>query len=149
MLSKQINAMKVQLLYQLREYDKVDALIPKAIMLDPQSIGIKLARMYKNNDPKLDKFFRTRCWRFKGDNGAFVASVYAWIKIKQDSVELALDALKNAAKSSDNQVLIENIDRLTNGKVKHFSNSGFGDNWYVLALEEPKMKNTRQSGRPF
>ena len=63
---------------------------------------------------------------------------------KQDDQSAALEALRHAAKTSDNQVLLENIDRLVNGKVKHFSNSGFGDTWYVLALEEPKVKNQRQ-----
>ncbi|MBR7121075.1 MAG: hypothetical protein IKC94_02405 [Lentisphaeria bacterium] len=149
MLAKQVNAMKVQLYFQLREYDKVDGLLPKALLFDPQSIAIKMVRMYKNNDSKLDKFFRLKCWRFKGENGAFLACVYAWIKLKQEKPEAALEALKNAAKSSDNQVLIENIDHLTNGKIKHFSNSGFGDNWYALALEEPKMKKQRQQGRMF
>ena len=149
MLPKQINAMKVQLYYQMREYSKVDELLPKSLLFDPQSIAIKLARMYKNNDPALDKFYKQKCWRFKGENGAFLASVYAWIKVKQDDTAAALDALRNAMKTSDHPVLLENADRLTNGKVKHFSNSGFGDIWYALALEEPKMKNQRQQGRPF
>ncbi|MBO5668177.1 MAG: hypothetical protein J6S43_03535 [Lentisphaeria bacterium] len=149
MLYKQINAMKMQLHYQLREYSKVDALLPKSLLLDPQSLSIKLARMYKNNDPKLDKFYKMKCWRFKGENGAFLASVYAWIKIRQEDTDKALEALQRARKTSDHPVLLENIDRLTNGKIKHFSNSGFGDNWYALALEEPKMKNQRQQGRPF
>ena len=144
MLSKQINAMKMMLHYQLREYNKVDELLPKSLLLDPQSLAIKLARMYKNGDGGIDKFYKRRCWRFKGDNGAFLASVYAWIKLKQEQPESALEALRNARKSSDNQVLIENIDRLVNGKFKHYSNSGFGDTWYVLALEEPKVKNQRQ-----
>ncbi|MBO7330024.1 MAG: hypothetical protein J6W00_14780 [Lentisphaeria bacterium] len=144
MLSRQINTMKVQLYYQLREYGKVDELLPKSILFDPQSLAIKLARMYKKDDAKLDKFYKLKCRRFKGENGAFIASVYAWIKIKQDDQSAALEALRHAAKTSDNQVLLENIDRLVNGKVKHFSNSGFGDTWYVLALEEPKVKNQRQ-----
>lgn len=144
MLSRQINTMKVQLYYQLREYAKVDELLPKAILFDPQSLAIKLARMYKKEDPKLDKFFKLKCRRFKGENGAFLASVYAWIKLKQDDQTAALEALRHASKTSDNQVLLENIDRLVNGKIKHFSNSGFGDTWYVLALEEPKVKNQRQ-----
>ncbi len=144
MLSRQINTMKVQLYYQLREYSKVDELLPKAILFDPQSLAIKLARMYKNNDPKLDKFYKFKCSRLKGENGAFIASVYAWIKIRQEDQETALDALRAASKTSDNMVLRENIDRLANGKVKHYSNSGFGDTWYMLALEEPKVKNQRQ-----
>ena len=144
MLSRQINTMKVQLYYQLREYSKVDELLPKAILFDPQSLAIKLARMYKNDNAAIDKFFKLKCRRFKGENGAFLASVYAWIKIKQEKNDMALEALRYAAKTSDNQILRENIDRLVNGKVKHYSNSGFGDTWYVLALEEPKVKNQRQ-----
>ena len=37
-----------------------------------------------------------------------------------------------------------------NGKEKQFSNAGFGDIWYALYLEEPKVKPQRQRpGRPF
>ena len=149
MLSRQINTMKVQLYYQLRDFAKVDTLLPKALLLDAQSLAIKMARMYKHDDAKLDKFYKRRCWRFKGEDGAFLASVYAWIKVRQDAVDKALDALRNAKKTSDNQILLENIDRLVNGKIKHFSNAGFGDMWYVLALEEPKVKSQRQQMRPF
>ena len=145
LLYKQVNTNKVQLYYQLREYDKVDALLPKSIVLDVRTVGIKLARMYKKNDSALDKFYQSRCRRFKGEDGAFIASVYAWMKVKQNEPEKALDALRIAKKTSDNPILLENIDRLTNGKYKHYSNSGFGDVWYLLALEEPKVKNQRQT----
>ena len=152
MLHKQVSTMKIQLYYQLREYDKVDALLPDAILMDPQSMGIKLARMYKNNDPGLDKFYKRKCWKFRGETGAFVACVYGWIKSKQNQPELALEALKKARKYSDHEVLVANIEALSNGR--NFSNSGFGDTWYALALEEPKaakapkMKKQR-GGRPF
>ena len=47
-------------------------------------------------------------------------------------------------------MLLENHDKLLNGKAKQFSNAGFGDTWYALYLEEPKMKPQRQrQGRPF
>ena len=113
-------------------------------MFDVHSVAIKLARMYKRNDAKMDKFFQSRVRRFKGDNRAFLASVYAWIKLRQDEPQLALKALIDSKSTSDNPVLLENIDRLTNGKIRHFSNSGFGDIWYALALEEPKVKVQRQ-----
>ena len=144
MLPKQVNSMKIQLYYQLHEYDKVDELLPKAFLFDAQSVAIKLARMYRNNDPKLDKYYRSGVRRFKGENRAFLASVYAWMKIKQDKPQEALNALLDSKSTSDHPVLLENIDRLTNGKVKHYSNSGFGDVWYALALEEPKIKPQRQ-----
>ncbi len=152
MLARQVNTMKLQLYYQLREYDKVDELLPKAILMDPQSMGIKLVRMYRKEDETLDKFYKRKCWKFRGENGAFLACVYGWIKVKQEQPELALEALKKARKYSDNEVLVANIDALSNGKVKHFSNSGFGDNWYALGVEKPKapkQKKQQRGGRPF
>lgn len=149
MLHRQINAMKLQLYYQLRDYAKVDELLPRALLLDVHSLAIKLVRMYRKEDAKLDKFFHLRCGRMKGENGAFIASVYAWIKIRQGDAGKALEALRRAEKSSDNPTLLENIDRLSNNKVKHFSNSGFGDMWYALALEEPKIKRQRPSMRGY
>ena len=56
----------------------------------------------------------------------------------------AVAALVAARKLSDNQTLIENCDRLVNGKYKHFNNAGLGDLWYSLYLEEPKIKPQRQ-----
>jgi hypothetical protein len=45
---------------------------------------------------------------------------------------------------------VENFERLANGKVKQFSNSGFGDAWYALGLEEMKVKAQRQKmPRPY
>ena len=39
--------------------------------------------------------------------------------------------------------------KLANQKYKHFSNAGFGDLWYSLYLEEPKVKMQRQQQRMF
>ena len=150
LLRRQIAAMQMQIYYQLRDYRKVDELLPKCLLADPQSLAIKLARMYRNSDPGLDKFYRRKCRRAKGDAGAFLASVYAWIKLRQDDQAGALDALVTARKFSDHQVLLDNCDRLLNGKTRHFSNAGFGDIWYALGLEELKIKPQRQRmGRPF
>ena len=150
MLKKQVNSMKVQLYFQLRDNKMVDALLPKAMMLDPQTVAIKLVRMYRTDDEKIDSFFKRTIGRFRGDTRAFVACVYAWIKVKKDDVPKALDALLQAKKLSDHQVLLDNIENLQNGKVKHFSNSGFNEMWYALMLEEPKVsKQQRRSGRMY
>lgn len=149
MLKKQINSMKVQLYFQLKDNKMVDALLPQSMMMDPQTVAIKLVRMYKKDDVKIDKFFKRVINRFRGDTRAFVACVYAWIKLKKDDPKSALDALLTAKKLSDHPVLLDNIDHLTNGKLKHFSNSGFNEMWYALMLEEPKMKPQRQRGRMF
>ena len=150
MLKRQINAMRVQLYFQLKEFKKVDQLLPKALLLDQQSMAIKLVRSYRNGDfSGMAAFYRKKCRKLKGDGAAFIACVYAWILLKQDDAKTAIEVLTEAKKKSDNAVLTDNRDKLLNGKAKHFSNSGFGDAWYSLYLEEPKVKAQRQTGRMF
>ena len=150
MLKRQIAAMQGQLYFQLREFKKADEFLEYAILQDPQSIAIRLVRLYRNNDARLDKFYRAKIRRVKGEQAAFLASVYAWIKLKQDDEKAALAALVEAKKESDHPVLLDNYTKLANGKAKQFSNSGFGDMWYALYLEEPKVKPQRQrQGRMF
>lgn len=144
MLYKQINAMKVQLYYQLKDYEKVDELLPKSMLLDPLSLSIKLVRMYRNEDVKLDAFYNKKCSNFKSDQGAFLACVYAWIKLKQQNSQAAVAALRKARKLSDNPVLVDNLDKLANDRKKDFSNAGFGEQWYALGLEEFKPKAVRR-----
>ncbi len=146
MLGRQINAMKVQLHYQLRDYAEVDKLLPKTILVDPLSLAIKLVRLYKREDAELDNFYKKKCAGLKADNGAFLACVYAWIKLKQQNPQAALAALRAASKLSDNQVLLDNLNKLANDRRKDFSNAGFGEQWYALALEEYKPKPIRQKG---
>ncbi len=145
LLGKQLNAMRVQLYFQLREFKKVDELLPKSLLLDQQSLAIQLVRFYRNEDAKLDKFYRRKCARRKGDDVAFLACVYAWIKLKQGDAKTALQALIAAKGRSDHAVLLENCEKLQNDRAKNFSNAAFGDPWYSLLLEEPKVKAQRQA----
>ena len=150
MLKKQISAMQAQLYFQLKEFKKADECLKSAWLTDPQTVAIRLARMYRNEDPKLDKFYTSKFRRARDEGAAFLASVYAWMKLKQGDEKTALEALTAATKKSDHPVLLENRDKLVNGKAKQFSNAGFGDIWYALYLEEPKMKQQRQrQGRMF
>lgn len=149
MLYKQINAMKVQLYYQLKDYAEVDRLLPKSMLMDPLSLSIKMVRMYKCDDKKLDAFYNKKCSRIKSDNGAFLASVYAWIKLKQQNSQAAVAALRSARKLSDHPVLIDNLDKLLNDRKKDFSNAGFGEQWYSLGLEEIKPKTVRRRNGPM
>ena len=56
----------------------------------------------------------------------------------------AFKALTAALKNSDNEVLKANHVHLMNDRPAHFTNSGLGDQWYSLMLEEPKIKTQRQ-----
>ncbi len=143
MLRRQVNTMNMVFHYQLKEFEAVDALLPKCLFYDPQSIAMKMARMYKKEDPKLEKFFKSKTRRLKGNDCALVYATYAWIKVKQDKVDDAIACLIEAKKKSTHPAVVENWERLVNGKVKNFSNAALGDNWYALYLEEPKVRPQR------
>ncbi len=147
LLKKQNDTMRMVMYYQLREFAKVDALLPGCILLDPRSAAIKMARMYKKDDDGIEKFYKKKTRRLKGDDLALLASLYAWIQVRKGDAEGALKTLTEAKKKTDNQVVLDNWERLVNGKVKHFSNSGLGDLWYSLYLEEPKIKQQRVQPR--
>ena len=150
MLKRQIAAMQAQLYFQIKEFKKADEYLEYAILQDPQSIAIRMTRLYRNDDARFEKFSRGKIGRAKGEAAAFLASVYAWIKLKQGDEKAALAALIEAKKESDHPVLIDNYTKLVNGKTRQFSNAGFGDMWYALYLEEPKAKPQRQrQGRMF
>lgn len=150
MMKKQVNTMRMMFLYQKRKFDEVDALMPKCMFMDAQSICMKLARMYENKaeDKVLDKFYKSKTRRFKGDECTLIASTYAWILVKRDRIDDAVKALADAKMpSKDNPVIIKNWEMLVNGKIKHFSNSQIGDMWYALQLEKPKMQKVQQQMR--
>lgn len=147
LLDRQINTMRMVMYYQLKEFGKVDELLPKCMMVSAQAVAMKLARMYKHNDPKLDKFFTAKTKRSKGDDVVLLYSLYAWIKVQQEDAKAALEALNLATTKSDHPALIANKERIANGKLKQFSNQQLGDAWYSLYLEEPKMKQQRQERR--
>jgi len=147
LMKRQVNTMRMVFLFQQKKFDEVDALLPKCLVLDAQSMTIKLVRMYKNNDPKLDKYFKTRARRFKGDNAVIPYATYSWILVKQNRVEDAIKALTDARKQTSNEVLEKNRELLLNGKVKQFSNAPLAEAWYTLMLEEPKMPRIQQNVR--
>jgi len=139
-LPKQVNTMRMAFLFQLKKFDEVDALLPKCIFFDPQSISIKMVRMYKKNDPGLEKFFRKKGARLRKDSCVLPVSLYAWILLKQGKSDEAFKVLGDAKKKTSNETLIQNWEAIANGKLKQFSNAGLGDVWYALGLEEPKMQ---------
>jgi hypothetical protein len=71
-------------------------------------------------------------------------AAYSWILVKREKIDEAFKALTAALKNSDNEVLKRNHELLMNNRIAHFSNSGLGDQWYSLMLEEPKVKTQRQ-----
>ena len=150
LMKKQVNTMRMLFLFQMRRFDEADALMDKCLFMDVQSVCVKMARMYKNGQDKalIDKFFRRKGARFKGQDSLLPFSLYAWILVRQDRIDDAIKVLAQAKiKTNDNEVVVKNWEMLVNGKVKHFSNSQLGEAWYALLLEEPKIPKVQQQVR--
>ncbi len=143
LLKKQITTMRMMFYYQMKDFKKVDELMPDCMFLDPRASAFKMARMYKRKDEGIDKFFTQKSKRLKGENAALLYGLYSWILVKNDQAEKALKLLTDARKKIDHPTIIENREKLANGKVKQFSNSGLGELWYSLHLEEPKVKQKK------
>lgn len=144
MLSRQVNTMRFAFLYQMKDFKAADALSRRCLFMDPQSITMRMVRLYRNGDASLEKFFRSKCRRLKGENCVLPYCAYAWMKLHADEPQEALNVLIEAKSKTDNPVVAENWERLANGKFKQFTLSGLGDAWYSLYLEEPKMPKGRR-----
>jgi len=143
LLKKQITTMRMMFYYQMKNFKKVDELLPGCMFLDPRATAFKIARMYKRKNGDIDKFFAKKCRRLKGENAALLYGLYSWILVKNDEAEKALKLLTAARKKINHPTIVENREKLANGKVKQFSNSGLGELWYSLYLEEPKVKQKK------
>lgn len=139
--------MKMQFNYQLGEYKEVDKLLPNCLYMEPLTVAMKMARQYKNDDPKFDKTFTSKIKKFKGNKGVLLYGLYTWVLLKRGETEKAFEILTTAKEKCDNEVIYKNWEALANGKSKQFSNAGLGDEWYSLKLETPKIPKQKMQKR--
>ena len=144
LLDRQMNTMKMAFYYQLKDFDQVDKLMPKCLFIDPQSVCLKMARMYMKNEEGIDKLFKKKCRSLKEPACILPYSLYAWILVKQEKYEDALKLLVECKKKTDNETIVRNWEMLANNKYKSFSNAGLGEMWYAMGLEEMKMPKQQQ-----
>lgn len=155
LMRRQISTMRMQFHYQLKEFDKVDELLPKCIFLDPLSLSMKLAQLYRRKTPADDirKEFDKAIPRFKYNQSVLPYSLMAWIYVQEKRDGDAHALLVKACKDNEHDTLKRNRDRLANQRMREFSNAGLADQWYALYLETPKMQTRRvmprADGRPF
>ena len=149
LLKRQVATQRMQLHYQDRNFAEVDRLLPKCLFMDPVTMAMGLARKYANKDPKLDEFFEKNVRKLRYGQGAVLYGLYAWIAVKRDNLDAAINVLLRATRKMENETLKRNIEVLQNNKPKQFSLAGLGDEWYALGLEEPRIKMQRGPQRPF
>lgn len=144
LMGRQMNTMKLQFHYQLKEFDQVDALLAKRglfskpMLMEPMLVGMKMARQYKHGDIKgVEKTFKKHVKWFRGERASLLYGLMSWVYVKTNALDQALLLLVKGKEKTGNEVLGRNWGMLANDKVSSFSNRGFGDEWYVLALENP------------
>ncbi|MDF7825760.1 hypothetical protein P4B35_17155 [Pontiellaceae bacterium B12227] len=161
LMSKQIATMRLQFLYQLKEFDQVDEIFAKnfltgPVLSDPMLVAMKMARQYKAKDSKgAEKTFKRYSRWFRQDSGALLFGVMSWIQVKGGQVEEARQLLAKAKDKMYNETITRNWEMLSNNRPKSFSNAGFGDQWYSLYLENPpapkqqRVRANQKGRRPF
>jgi hypothetical protein len=162
LMGRQIASLRMQFFYQLKDFEQVDAILATGgflkgpMMMEPMLVAMKMARQYKNKDVTgAEKTFNRRIKWFRGDRGTLLYGLMSWILVKEGETDKARDLLMKAKEATGNETFTFNWERLSNDKVKSFSNAGLGEEWYGLYLENPpapKQQMVRQSaqkGRRF
>ena len=146
MMDRQIATAQLQLSWMIKDFKTVDALMPKAICLDPTMSAIKMARLYMlgRSVEEIRKAYAKGVRRVRYNGNVLLAATMSWILVQKGDADGAFKTLTEALKKSDNETLKRNHEQLMNNRVAHFSNAGIGDQWYSLLLEEPKMHVQRQ-----
>ncbi len=153
LLGRQLATMELQFAWQRRDYARVDLLLPRALLVEPFLMCIRLARLWQQDasTEEIRKVFNKMVQRARYGTTALVYSTFAWMLVKRGDVDGAYKVLVEADQKNEHAVIKSNKDILANNKVAHFTNVGFGEEWYALWLEEPKMraKRMRDNGRFF
>ncbi|HPB09979.1 MAG TPA: hypothetical protein PLT74_01865 [Kiritimatiellia bacterium] len=153
LMGRQLATMRLQLYWMLKDFKRVDELMPTALVIDPMMAAIKMARMHMKGEEGIEKLFKKQSARVRYGQGALLYGLYSWILVQKNDLDGAHKVLIQACEKMENETLKRNREHLANNRVGHFSNAGMGDEWYALHLEQPKVKMQRQRpnafGRPF
>ncbi|MEE9368592.1 MAG: hypothetical protein V3V05_06970 [Pontiella sp.] len=157
LMGRQILTMRMQFLYQLKEFKQVDVIFDGSgflkgpMLMEPMAVAMKMARQYKNKDiAAAEKTFKRRIRWFRGDNGNLLYGLMTWILVKEGEIDKARELLTKAKDATGNEAFSHNWEQLSNDRVKNFSNAGLGEEWYGLYLEnppQPKAQRARGNAR--
>jgi hypothetical protein len=162
LMGRQIATMRMQFLYQLKDFEAVDQLLASQglfkgpMMMEPITIAMKMARQYENGElEKLEKTFKRHIKWMRGNRGTLLYGLMSWAYLQKGESEKARLLLVKAKEITADETLAHNWEMLANNKDKQFSNAGLGEQWYGLYLETPPMPKQQRvrmnahGGRPF
>ncbi|MBN2449247.1 MAG: hypothetical protein JXR77_02595 [Lentisphaeria bacterium] len=148
MIERQANTLRGQLYYQIKDFDRARECLAKSMVPvpDPLTLAMKMALDYKDGRlQEVEKAFKRGSKRFKDEKAVLLYGLYAWVLVKSDRIDDAVAVLEEGKEKTEDETLRLNWEHLANGRVKHFSNAGLGEQWYALHLETPKPVRVRQA----
>ncbi len=155
-MQRQINTTRMQFHYQLGEFDKVDELLPRCLVMDPSTAAMKMARQYarKEDLAEIEKTFRKAKARCRYNQSGLLCGAMSWMYVKagrlEDAHKLLVKACEdNSVEEGANTTLVRNRDLIANNRPREFNNAGFGDAWYALQLEQPRIRYERRAPGRF
>lgn len=145
LMERQVATAQFQLRWMIKDFAAVDRLMKKALFVDPTMSAMKMARLFMRDadEREIRKVYDKAVRRVKYNGNVLLAATMSWIEVRRNLVDEAFKTLTEALKKSDDATLKRNHEVLMNNRVGHFSNSGLGDAWYALLLEEPKVHAAR------
>lgn len=162
LMGRQIATMRLQFLYQLRNFEAVDQILTTGglftgpLMMEPMTVAMKMARQYEHGKlEELEKTFRRHIKWMRGSRGTLLYGLMSWAYLQKGESEKARQLLVKAKEITADKTLAGNWELLSNCKEKSFSNAGLGEEWYALYLETPPMPKQQRirmnahGGRPF
>lgn len=154
---RQMATMRLQFYYQLKDFEKADAILAGCgflrgpLMMDPMAVAMRMARCYKNDDlAGAKRVFKRKIRWFRRDRGTLLYGLMSWIHVQKNEIDEARRILLKAKDATGNELFTKNWDHLSNDRMKKFSNAGLGEQWYSLYLENPpavKQQRIRPNGR--
>lgn len=138
---KQVNTLKFQLHYQVKQWDDVDRLLPNVLLMEPAILAMKMSRLYMTDaSPEtIDALYRKGIKKFKYDKSELLIAVYSWILLKRKDTDKALAVLAEGKEKAESEVINANWQAVANGRLNQFSNAAIGDMWWGMHLEAPKQ----------
>lgn len=149
---RQINTLKMQLFYQIKQFDQVDQLMPKIFVMEPLTLAMKITRQYHHDSPDLERTFRKGVKKFKYEKGLLLYALYSWILVKRKEIDRAVEILAEAKDKIDDETIHRNWQHVANNRIHLFSNATIGNQWYALHLEKPqkpKASKGTMKGNPL
>ena len=91
LMKRQIATAQFQLHWMVKDFAQVDALMPRALFLDPTMSAMKIARLHMLNRPtaEITKVYAKAVRRLRYNQNVLLAASYSWILVRRNEVDAA------------------------------------------------------------